>query len=157
MILIVQYLDPRSHVGIPRFLTIPSGQPNLYCLSIEPRSQHVPSKRSSLLYITSSQVNHTTAGKIMVAMNPKPPFSMPSPMGNHGIDEPGDHDAIHDVGIEIASFGQWSRDQSGCRGSKHELKEPLGQLVRWKTQRGNRISVNGQGFERVQSEYKSCS
>ena len=69
------------------------------------------------------------SSKVVVPHDPEPPLAMPCPVGDHGIDEAGDHDRVDDVGHEVAALGQGARHQGGGRRGEHELEEPLRQLV----------------------------
>ena len=48
---------------------------------------------------------HPTTGEVDESVYSKPSVPVPSPMGDDGIDDAGDHDAVDDVGDEIAALG----------------------------------------------------
>ena len=50
-------------------------------------------------------MNDSATGKVVKSIDVEPPFRMPSPMGNNGINEAGDHDTIDNVSNEIATLG----------------------------------------------------
>ena len=65
---------------------------------------------------------------------------VPSPVSNDGVDEPGDHDAVDDVGDKVTPLSQWPGHQGGSRRSKDELEKPLGVLVLCKNNKKTRIN-----------------
>ncbi len=59
-----------------------------------------------VLSVTSAQMHDPTAGKVVEAVCAQPADRMPSPVGDDGVDEAGDHDGVDDVGDEVAPLGQ---------------------------------------------------
>ena len=58
-----------------------------------------------ILRLTSSEMNDSATSKVVKSIDVEPPFRMPSPMGDNGINEAGDHDTIDNVSNEIATLG----------------------------------------------------
>ena len=52
---------------------------------------------------------------------------MPAPVGQHGVDDPGDEAAVHQVRDEVAPLRQGAAHQGRGRGREGELEEELGE------------------------------
>ena len=77
-------------------------------------------------------MNDCTSGKIVEAFDPQPALVVPGPVGDDGVDESGDHDAVDDVRDEVATLGQCPRHLGGSI-SKHrcycDLSKKLDLLI----------------------------
>ncbi len=49
-------------------------------------------------------MNDGPAGEIVKPFDAQPALLVPGPVCRHRVDEAGDHDAVHDVGAEVASL-----------------------------------------------------
>ena len=52
-------------------------------------------------------------------------------MGQHGVDDPGDEAAVHQVRDEVAPLRQGAAHQGRGRGREGELEEELGEQEGW--------------------------
>ena len=62
---------------------------------------------------TSSQMYDGASGKIVESLDAQPALLVPGPVGRHGVDEAGDHDAVDDVGAKVAALGKGTWKNAG--------------------------------------------
>ena len=85
-------------------------------------------------WITSCEMYHSTASKVMEAIDAKPTFGVPYPMGNDGIYKSSNHNTINNISSKTTSFCKWSGHKRCSCCSKYKLEEPFGEFVRWNTE-----------------------
>lgn len=73
---------------------------------------------------TSRKVNHSCSPQWRWIIRRKKSIVTPRGVCDHWIDKARETDAITEIGCHLTSFRQSSRDNSGSRGGKGELKDP---------------------------------